>query len=112
MKTSFRSCSLLIVVARPRVATISCITLTTIHLRRRRDCGRQPGDNFIELFWNDSRDPDVEGYNVYVSNTYGGRYEYVASRVHPRTIGTMRRAMASCITMRYLPTTMKAMKVI
>ena len=37
------------------------------------------GDNFIELFWNDNRDPDVSGYKVYVSHTYGGRYEYVAS---------------------------------
>ena len=37
------------------------------------------GDNFIELFWHDSRDPDVEGYRVYVSHTYGGRYEYIAT---------------------------------
>jgi hypothetical protein len=37
------------------------------------------GDDFIELFWNDTRDPDVSGYNVYVSSTYGGRYQYVGS---------------------------------
>jgi hypothetical protein len=41
------------------------------------------GDNFIELYWNDSRDPDVEGYNVYVSSTYGGRYEYVGTVHNP-----------------------------
>ena len=37
------------------------------------------GDNFIELYWRDDRDPDVAGYNVYVSSSYGGRYEYVAT---------------------------------
>jgi hypothetical protein len=41
------------------------------------------GDNFIELFWNETRDPDVSGYNVYVSSTYGGRYEYVGSVTAP-----------------------------
>lgn len=41
------------------------------------------GDNFIELFWHENRDPDVKGYRVYVSHTYGGRYEYVASVYTP-----------------------------
>jgi hypothetical protein len=37
------------------------------------------GDNFIELFWNSSREPDVAGYNVYVSSSYNGRYTLIGS---------------------------------
>jgi hypothetical protein len=41
------------------------------------------GDNFIELFWNANREPDVEGYNVYVSSSYSGRYELIGSSETP-----------------------------
>jgi hypothetical protein len=41
------------------------------------------GDNFIELFWNANREPDVAGYNVYVSSSYGGRYGLIASAERP-----------------------------
>jgi len=37
------------------------------------------GDNFIELFWDENRDDDIAGYNVYVSSSYDGRYEFIAS---------------------------------
>jgi hypothetical protein len=37
------------------------------------------GDNFIELFWDLNREPDVAGYNVYVSSSYSGRYELIGS---------------------------------
>ncbi len=37
------------------------------------------GDNFIELFWDPNREPDVSGYNVYVSSSYNGRYELIGS---------------------------------
>ena len=37
------------------------------------------GDNFIELFWNRNREPDVAGYNIYVSTSYNGRYELIGS---------------------------------
>lgn len=37
------------------------------------------GDNFIELFWSDNREPDLAGYRVYVSASYDGRYEYIGS---------------------------------
>ncbi|MEW6510089.1 MAG: hypothetical protein AB1428_03940 [Bacteroidota bacterium] len=37
------------------------------------------GDNFIELFWNENRESDVAGYNVYVSSSYNGRYELIGS---------------------------------
>ncbi len=37
------------------------------------------GDNFIELFWDYNREPDIAGYNVYVSSSYNGRYEYLSS---------------------------------
>jgi len=41
------------------------------------------GDNFIELFWNDNREPDLDGYNVFVSSSYDGEYEYVATTTEP-----------------------------
>lgn len=37
------------------------------------------GDNFIELFWDPNREPDVAGYNIYVSSSYNGRYELIGS---------------------------------
>lgn len=37
------------------------------------------GDNFIEVFWNENPEPDLEGYNIYVSSSYGGRYELIGS---------------------------------
>lgn len=37
------------------------------------------GDNFIELFWDPNREPDVAGYNVFVSSSYNGRYELIGS---------------------------------
>lgn len=37
------------------------------------------GDNFIELFWDRSPEPDVAGYNVYVSSTYEGPYQHIGS---------------------------------
>lgn len=37
------------------------------------------GDDFIELFWNEVREGDLEGYNVYVSSSYNGRYDYIGS---------------------------------
>lgn len=41
------------------------------------------GDNFIELFWNENREPDVSGYNVYSSGSYNGRYELIGSTTSP-----------------------------
>lgn len=37
------------------------------------------GDNMIELQWLDNIEPDVAGYNVYVSSSYNGSYRLVAS---------------------------------
>lgn len=39
----------------------------------------QTGDNFIEIFWDENRESDVEGYNVFVSTSYSGRYELIGS---------------------------------
>jgi hypothetical protein len=37
------------------------------------------GDNFIEVFWNENPEPDVQGYNIYASSSYNGRYELIGS---------------------------------
>ncbi|MBV6511912.1 MAG: hypothetical protein FMNOHCHN_01399 [Ignavibacteriaceae bacterium] len=37
------------------------------------------GDGLVELFWDESRESDVSGYNVYVSTSYNGRYELIGS---------------------------------
>jgi hypothetical protein len=37
------------------------------------------GDNFIELFWDENPEPDVAGYNVYVSSSYDGTYRLIGS---------------------------------
>lgn len=39
----------------------------------------ETGDNFIELFWSPNTERDLAGYNVFVSNSYNGRYELIAS---------------------------------
>jgi hypothetical protein len=41
------------------------------------------GDNYIELFWNENPEPDVSGYNVYVSSTYNGKYNLIGSTRRP-----------------------------
>jgi len=37
------------------------------------------GDNRVDLFWDNNRDSDLAGYNVYVSDSYDGRYELIGS---------------------------------
>ncbi len=44
------------------------------------------GDNLIELFWNPSPDPDVAGYNVFVSTSYNGPYNIIGSTAYPHFI--------------------------
>jgi hypothetical protein len=39
----------------------------------------ETGDGFIELFWAANREPDVAGYNVYVSSVYEGPYGLIGS---------------------------------
>jgi hypothetical protein len=39
----------------------------------------ETGDNMIELFWDPNPEPDVAGYNVFVSGSYNGRYEWIGS---------------------------------
>ena len=39
----------------------------------------QTGDNSIELFWDENRESDIDGYNVFVSSSYNGRYELIGS---------------------------------
>jgi hypothetical protein len=44
-----------------------------------RGLSTSTGDNFIELFWDTNPEPDVAGYNVYVSSTYDGPYDLIGS---------------------------------
>jgi hypothetical protein len=37
------------------------------------------GDNRVDIFWDNNRDTDLAGYNVYVSDSYDGRYELIGS---------------------------------
>lgn len=44
------------------------------------------GDNRVDLFWNANRESDLSGYNVYVSDSYDGRYELIGSSSFNRFI--------------------------
>jgi hypothetical protein len=37
------------------------------------------GDNRVDLYWNNNRESDLAGYNVYYSYEYDGRYELIGS---------------------------------
>lgn len=37
------------------------------------------GDNRVDLSWNDNRERDIAGYNVYFSGSYEGRYELIGT---------------------------------
>jgi len=37
------------------------------------------GDNRVDLYWNENRDPDLAGYNVYFSYDYDGEYYIIGS---------------------------------
>jgi len=39
----------------------------------------QTGDNFIEIFWNPNPEPNIAGYNVYVSLSFHGQYQRIGS---------------------------------
>lgn len=44
------------------------------------------GDNLVELFWLDNPEPDVAGYNIFVSSSYHGTYRLIASTAQSRFI--------------------------
>jgi len=46
----------------------------------------QTGDNLVELFWIDNTEPDVAGYNVFVSTSFYGKYTLIASTKQPHYI--------------------------
>jgi hypothetical protein len=37
------------------------------------------GDNMVEIYWDDNRERDVAGYNIYYSYTYWGDYELIGN---------------------------------
>jgi hypothetical protein len=41
------------------------------------------GDNFIELFWDQNPEPDIEFYYIFVSSSYNGRYEQIGTSREP-----------------------------
>jgi len=44
------------------------------------------GDNFVELSWVPNPEPDVAGYNVFVSSSYYGRYDLIGATADPAFI--------------------------
>ncbi len=46
----------------------------------------QAGDGFVDLQWSPNREPDLAGYNVFVSTSYDGRYELIGSTVDPHFV--------------------------
>ncbi len=53
--------------------------LDTIPPAPPRSLWTETGDNAVELFWNRNRESDVAGYNVFVSNSYGGPFDLIGS---------------------------------
>lgn len=39
------------------------------------------GDNRVDLSWNNNRERDVAGYNVYYSDSYSGKYKLIGSTI-------------------------------
>ncbi len=37
------------------------------------------GDGMVDIYWRDNRERDLDGYNIYYSYTYNGRYELIGS---------------------------------
>ena len=37
------------------------------------------GDNMVEIYWDENRERDVAGYNIYFSYTYWGDYELIGN---------------------------------
>jgi hypothetical protein len=37
------------------------------------------GDNRVDLYWNDNRESDLAGYNIYYSDAYDGKYYLIGS---------------------------------
>ena len=46
----------------------------------------ETGDNLVELFWIDNPEQDVAGYNVFVSSSYSGQYQLIASTAQPHFV--------------------------
>jgi hypothetical protein len=40
------------------------------------------GDNRVDIFWNENREPDLAGYNIYYSDAYDGRYWLIGSSAY------------------------------
>lgn len=40
------------------------------------------GDNRVDLTWNDNRDSDLSGYNIYYSDSYDGKYYPIGSTAY------------------------------
>jgi len=58
-------------------------------------------DNAVELSWYENQEPDVAGYNVYVSDRYNGSYDFIGST---RTATYLDRGAANGFTSYYAVT--------
>ncbi len=59
--------------------TLIIIIMITSRHRRRPVLWCTIGDNMAEITWNQNRESDVKGYNIYYSDTYDGKYEYIGT---------------------------------
>lgn len=58
-------------------------------------------DNAVELQWYENQEPDVAGYNVYVSHSYNGRYDLIG---HTQYAGFVDRGARNGVTYYYAVT--------
>jgi hypothetical protein len=40
------------------------------------------GDNRVDIYWTENRDPDLAGYNIYYSDSYDGKYYIIGSSAY------------------------------
>ena len=40
------------------------------------------GDNRVDLYWDENREPDLAGYNIYYSDAYDGKYYIIGSSAY------------------------------
>jgi len=44
------------------------------------------GDNRVDLYWNENKEPDLAGYNIFYSDSYDGKYYLIGSSAYAEFI--------------------------